>query len=85
MLLVKWDKKSRMQSIINREDIPNLKGDLLQYVFHEQRKSRLIAQLNITSKTKFSDMKETPAIVNHLNRFKVFRNATNITEIVQEK
>eukprot|EP00957_Ditylum_brightwellii_P068805 5222987-Ditylum_brightwellii.AAC.1 len=80
-----WDMDNKKQSITNGEDIPTLKEDILRYVPHEQRNGRLTAQWNITSETKFSAMKENPTIVHHLNCFKVFINATNITEIVQEK
>eukprot|EP00957_Ditylum_brightwellii_P038840 2936074-Ditylum_brightwellii.AAC.1 len=69
-VLEEWDKKSKKQSITNREDIPTLKEDLLRYVPHEWRNRRLTAQWNITSDTKFSAIIENPAIVHHLNRFK---------------
>eukprot|EP00957_Ditylum_brightwellii_P020621 1555050-Ditylum_brightwellii.AAC.1 len=62
-----------------------LKEDLLRYILHERRNGRLTAQWNITSETKFSKMKENQVIVHRLNYFKSFINATNITEIVQEK
>eukprot|EP00957_Ditylum_brightwellii_P140021 10669411-Ditylum_brightwellii.AAC.1 len=84
-VLEEWDVKSKKQSITNGEDIPTLKEDLLRYVPHERRNGCLTAQWNITSETKFSKMKENPVIVHHLNCFKVFINATNITEIIQKK
>ena len=78
-VLQPWEHEERGRVITAGEDLPFEKEQLSVFCPHERRNDRLSTQWNLQSDTRFYFIKSNAHILDHLHRFKVYLNPTNIT------
>eukprot|EP00957_Ditylum_brightwellii_P117886 8992188-Ditylum_brightwellii.AAC.1 len=80
-MLEEWDSsaKEHMQSITVGADLPHKRQNLQKFFPHDGRETMLNSKWQITSQSRFFEIKNGTSIILHLELYKVYMNTTNIS------
>eukprot|EP00957_Ditylum_brightwellii_P062882 4770783-Ditylum_brightwellii.AAC.1 len=78
-ILQTWNHKECGRVITAGEDLPYEKDQLSIFCLHERRNSRLSTQWNLQCDTCFYFLKNNRHILEHIHKYNIYINPTNIT------
>eukprot|EP00957_Ditylum_brightwellii_P211250 15365952-Ditylum_brightwellii.AAC.1 len=77
-VLQPWDHEEHDRMITAREDLPFEKDQLSMFCPHECHNDRLNSKWNLQCDMRFYFMKSNQCILDHINRYQIYINPTNI-------